>query len=439
MKPKIAIHWFRRDLRTHDNTALWHAVSGDLPVLPLFIYDKNILDKLPDEYDQRVWYIFHLLVWMRRKFFENNTNILIKYGTPMDVWKEVLEEYDVGAVYFNRDYEPYAQQRDRQIYELLTSKGIPFKGYKDHVIFEKDEVLSGAGKPYTVFTPYSKTWKALYAKNPPTIYGNAFELNNFIPFSPFILPSMEMMGFKSKSYHFTETVFTDKAMQQYEIFRDFPFVKGTSRLGMNFRFGSVSIREMAQRGDALSTKWLNELIWRDFYQMILYHFPHVVNRSFKPQYDAIEWRNDEKEFELWCNGMTGYPMVDAGMRELNATGFMHNRVRMITASFLTKHLLIDWRWGETYFAQKLIDYELASNNGGWQWAAGCGCDAAPYFRIFNPMTQAKAYDPDMNYIKMWIPDVLKPTYPKPIVEHNFARLRALATYKAALDLFKEGG
>lgn len=435
MKPKIAIHWFRRDLRLHDNTALWNALSGNLPVLPLFIFDKNILDQLPDKDDSRVSFIYHSIILLRRDLLSNKSNIIIAIGKPLEVWKKVLEEFEVGAVYCNRDYEPYAQQRDRQIYEFLSSKGIPFYGFKDHVIFEKSEILTGTGKPYTVFTPYSKNWKAQFDKNPPQITGNALDIKNFYPYQPFILPSLEMIGFSSKRNDFIPITVKDNLIENYEVFRDFPAVNGTSRLGVHFRFGTISIREMALKAASLSHKWLNELIWRDFYQMILYHFPYVVTRSFKPQFDAIEWRNNEEEFEKWCQGMTGYPFVDAGMRELNATGFMHNRLRMITASFLTKHLLIDWRWGEAYFAGKLLDYELASNNGGWQWAAGTGCDAAPYFRIFNPATQAKEYDPDFTYIKKWVPEYNKVTYPKPIVEHNFARLRALETYnKAAKDL-----
>jgi len=419
----------------HDNTALWNALSGNLPVLPLFIFDKNILDQLPDKDDSRVSFIYQSIILLRRDLLSNKSNIIIAIGKPLEVWKKVLEEFEVGAVYFNRDYEPYAQQRDRQIYEFLSSKGIPFYGFKDHVIFEKSEILTGTGKPYTVFTPYSKNWKAQFDKNPPIITGNALDIKNFYPYQPFILPSLEMIGFSSKRNDFIPITVKDNLIENYEVFRDFPAVNGTSRLGVHFRFGTISIREMVLKATSFSHKWLNELIWRDFYQMILYHFPHVVTRSFKPQFDAIEWRNNEEEFEKWCQGMTGYPFVDAGMRELNATGFMHNRLRMITASFLTKHLLIDWRWGEAYFAGKLLDYELASNNGGWQWAAGTGCDAAPYFRIFNPATQAKEYDPDFTYIKKWVPEYNKVTYPKPIVEHNFARLRALETYKkAAKDL-----
>lgn len=434
---QIAIHWFRRDLRWEDNVGLYHALTGDLPVLPLFIFDTNILDQLEDKVDKRVDFIHQQLKALQKELVEKGSSLCIKYGKPLDVWQQLIEAYEIGAVYTNRDYEPYAQERDKAIYQLLNNKGIPFKGYKNHVIFEKSEVVKKDGKPYTVFTPYSRTWRKCLATQPIKTYPNALALDNFYQTTPLPFPSLEEIGFLPTHTDFPPKILNENLLPEYKEKRDYPAQNNTTKLSVHLRFGTVSIRQLVQKAQGLSDSWLNELIWRDFYQAILYHFPHAVDRAFKPAYDFIPWRNKEQEFEAWCAGKTGYPLVDAGMRELNETGFMHNRVRMVVASFLTKHLLIDWRWGEAYFAQKLLDFELASNNGGWQWAASSGCDAAPYFRVFNPTTQFKKFDKHAVYVKRWVPEYGTFDYPKPIVEHKIARQRAIDTYKEALSKYKQ--
>lgn len=431
----IAIHWFRRDLRWHDNTALWQALQGEHPVVPLFIFDTDILNQLENRYDRRVDFIHRQVMRLNADLNARGRTMLVEYGKPVEVWRRLIATHSIAAVYTNRDYEPYAQQRDREVYELLQAQGIAFKGAKDHVIFEKDEVTKADGLPYTVYTPYSRRWLERYAQYPPTIAGNALDNPNFCtvtPFSP--CPSLADIGFMPTDTDFKPPLLDTNTVKDYHEQRDsVDNESGTTQLSVHFRFGTVSIREMAQIGAQLNPAWLNELIWRDFYHAILYHFPHVVKRSFKAQYDRIVWRNDESEFKHWCEGTTGYPIVDAGMRQLNQTGFMHNRVRMITASFLVKHLLIDWQWGEAYFAQQLLDFDLAANNGGWQWAAGSGCDAAPYFRVFNPTTQVEKFDKKHRYIHRWVPEYGTDRYPKPMVEHAIARERALQTYKRYLS------
>ena len=433
----IAIFWHRRDLRLEDNMGALQALQADLPVLPLFIFDKNILDKLEDKADKRVQFIHENITRLHEELGKLGSSLLVQYGKPIAVWKKLIKDYSIKAVYTNRDYEPYAKERDKAIYELLTDKGIPFKGYKDHVIFDKDEVLKNDGKPYTVYTPYSRKWRAeLDPKVQFKSHPNKKHFDSYIQCEALPLISLKKMGFESASSDFPSKVADKKIIQQYGAQRDFPGIRSTTRLGIHLRFGTISIRQLAKFAQKESDTFLNELIWRDFYHMILHHFPHAAENSFKPKYDAIPWVNNEEHFKAWCEGKTGYPMVDAGMRELNATGFMHNRVRMITASFLVKHLLTDWRWGEAYFAQKLLDFDLAANNGGWQWAASSGCDAAPYFRIFNPTSQLKKFDKDLVYVKQWIPEFGTDAYPEPIVEHKFARQRALDTYKATLDKAK---
>ncbi len=430
---KITVFWHRRDLRIHDNAGLYHALKSEYPVLPIFIFDRNILDKLEDKADARVDFIHSQLNELKKKYESYGSSLMVFYGKPEEVWKEILEKYSVKEVICNRDYEPYAQERDKAIFDFLANKKISFKGYKDHVIFEKNEVLKDDGKPYTVYTPYSKKWKAklndFYLKSYPT---EKF-LSNLHQTKPYEFISLEQMGFNPSGILFPNKIAKEDIIKSYHTTRDFPAVKGTTRLSVHLRFGTISIRELASTAKSLNEKYLNELIWRDFYQTILFHFPHTVNKAFKSEYDKIQWLNNENEFNAWCEGRTGYPIVDAGMRELNATGFMHNRVRMIVASFLTKHLLIDWRWGEAYFAKKLLDFELASNVGGWQWAAGCGVDAAPYFRVFNPALQTEKFDKEFKYIKQWVPEYGTATYTKPIVDHKMARERVLKTYKAALQ------
>lgn len=445
----ISIFWFRRDLRLHDNTGLYHALKGNTPVLPLFIFDTNILNDLEDRSDARVSFIHRTISELHSELRALNSSIVIKHGKPIDIWKELLQTYHITAVYTNHDYEPYAIQRDAEVKELLNAQNISFYTYKDQVIFEKGEVLKGDGTPYTVFTPYSRKWRAklnekvisttndqgqsitasFYLQSYPTERYH----NNLLKIKALPLLPLEELNFSPSNIEIPSKEVSRSLIKNYDKTRDFPGIEGTSKLGIHFRFGTISIREKARKAQQLNDTYLNELIWRDFYAMILAHFPRVVHQSFRPEYDRIEWRNDEKEYQAWCEGKTGYPIVDAGMRELNATGYMHNRVRMITASFLTKHLLIDWRWGETYFAKKLLDYDLASNNGGWQWAAGSGTDAAPYFRIFNPSTQQEKFDPDVKYITKWIHEYNTKDYPAPIVEHKMARERCLEVYKKGLE------
>lgn len=434
MKSTINLFWFRRDLRIQDNAGLYHALQNGIPVLPIFIFDRHILDMLEDKYDARVNFIYNSIVKLKEELQALNSDMLVFHDQPIQAFRQLMEQYDVVNVFTNHDYEPYAQKRDEQIESLLTAHGVGFHHYKDQVIFEKDEVVKDDGKPYTVFTPYSKKWKSRLQSNPLPTFDTGKHFDHFFHHNVSVMPTLESMGFYPSAIGFPDWQIDRFKISRYQQQRDIPSIPGTSRLSVHLRFGTISIRQLLQQTKDLSETFLNELIWRDFYHMILWHFPHVgKGLSFKPAYDAIEWRNDEKEFILWCEGKTGYPIVDAGMRELNATGFMHNRVRMITASFLCKHLLIDWRWGEAYFAKKLLDFDLSANNGGWQWASGSGCDAAPYFRIFNPYLQTQKFDPDLKYIRQWIPELDSFDYPKPIVQHEFARNRCLAVYKKALN------
>jgi deoxyribodipyrimidine photo-lyase len=432
MKPAVNIFWFRRDLRLHDNAGLYHALKDKNPVLPIFIFDRNILDELDDKEDKRVQFIHEALCHMQKKLLDAGTTLDVRYGKAEEVWKQLVNDYNIENVFTNRDYEPYAKKRDTEVAGFLTRKNILFKTYKDQVIFEKDEVMKDDGNPYTIFTPYSRKWKSVFTDFHLKSYPNKKYFSNFFRQTARPIIPLEQMGFKATRLSFPDKEWKGQIIRNYKEQRDIPSIQGTSRLSVHLRFGTISIRELAAEAGALNETFLNELIWRDFYHMILWHFPHVVGNAFTPEYDRIKWRNNTKEFEAWCNGQTGYPIVDAGMRELNETGFMHNRVRMIVASFLTKHLLIDWRWGETYFAKKLLDFDLAANNGGWQWAAGSGCDAAPYFRIFNPYLQTQKFDPELKYLRRWVPEFEELTYPRPIVEHEVARKRCLNAYAVAL-------
>jgi deoxyribodipyrimidine photo-lyase len=428
---KISLCWFRRDLRTEDQTALFYSLQQEEQVLPLFIFDRHILDALEDKTDARVSFIHAQITSLKAFFEQQGSSMLVRYGHPEQVFQELLHEYELQSVYTNRDYEPYAQSRDSQIESLLREKNIPFLSFKDQVIFEPGEIVNGSGEFYKVFTPYSKNWLEKFRTTRVQPLPVA-QWNHLSHTSPLPLPSLSDMGFAPSPIEIPSSQLDEEIVRHYEERRNFPAQRGTSRLGIHLRFGTLSIRKLALKAITLNATYLNELIWREFYAMILGNAPQVVDRAFKPQYDRIPWRNNEAEFEAWCAGTTGYPIVDAGMRELNATGFMHNRVRMIVASFLTKHLLIDWRWGEAYFAKKLLDFELASNNGGWQWAAGTGTDAQPYFRVFNPDSQTEKFDKDLVYIKKWVPEFGTASYPKPIVDHKFARNRAIETYKKAL-------
>ncbi|MCB0668848.1 MAG: deoxyribodipyrimidine photo-lyase [Saprospiraceae bacterium] len=438
---EIAIVWLRRDLRLHDHAALFHALEGDYPVLPLFIFDTNILDDLQDKDDLRVNFIYNTIRSLQEELREMNSDILVRHGDPLTIWKGLIEEFNIKAVYYNRDYEPYAKKRDKSVASFLGQHKIEVIHFKDQLIFESGEVTKDDGDPYVVFTPYKKVWleelSKLIAQNKqdqiPQFDISKKSLSRLAETSCEDLVPIKDLGFEEHEFDFPGKTAKKSLMQNYDETRDYPAKDGTSRLGVHLRFGTISIRALAEAARKLNKVFLSELIWREFYSHILDRFPQVVENSFKSKYDQIEWLNDEKDFKKWCEGKTGYPIVDAGMRQLNTTGYMHNRVRMITASFLTKHLLIDWRWGEAYFARRLLDYELASNNGGWQWAAGTGTDAAPYFRIFNPYTQQQKFDPDLKYIREWVPEFESDDYPEPIVEHKAARERCLNTYKKALD------
>jgi deoxyribodipyrimidine photo-lyase len=433
MSKAVNIFWFRRDLRLEDNAGLYHALNDKNPVLPLFIFDKNILNHLSDRSDRIVEFIHDAVSEIRQQLIGIGSAIDVIYNTPEEAFQSLTKKYQIEKVYTNHDYEAYARDRDAQIKNILAENNIELLTFKDQVVFEKNEVTKDDGKPYTVFTPFSRKWKLRLLEQGIKTYPTQQLFKNFIPIAPIEMISLSEMGFTATKKSFPKKELDEVLVKHYSKQRDIPSINGTSKMGVHLRFGTVSIRSLAIKSRNLSETFLNELIWRDFYHMILWHFPHVNHyKSFKPAYDQIQWRHDEKDFKNWCDGQTGYPIVDAGMRELNATGFMHNRVRMIVASFLCKHLLIDWRWGEAYFAQKLLDFDFAANNGGWQWAAGSGCDAAPYFRIFNPYLQTKKFDPDLLYIKKWVPEFEELTYPQPIVNHEFARKRCLEVYAKAL-------
>ncbi|NJB35447.1 cryptochrome/photolyase family protein [Croceivirga sp. JEA036] len=435
MADKVNIFWFRRDLRLEDNVGLYHALNDENPVLPIFIFDKEILEQLPKD-DARVTFIFDTLQNMRNTLQEKvKSSIAMFHDTPKTVFKQLLKEYTIGTVFTNHDYEPYAKKRDQNIKELLEEHQIAFKTYKDQVIFEKSEVVKGDGDPYVVYTPYMKKWKENFNGSKHLVaYDTKDNFKNFIAHSRLPNLSLSDIGFKTATIKVPDYLVTPHLIQKYEDTRNFPALKtGTSQLGPHLRFGTVSVRKMVKKAteEKNETFW-NELIWREFFMQILWHFPETVNNAFRAKYDRIKWRNNEEEFTKWKEGKTGYALVDAGMRQLNETGYMHNRVRMLVASFLCKHLLIDWRWGEAYFAEKLLDYEMSSNVGNWQWAAGSGVDAAPYFRIFNPMTQIDKFDKDKKYINRWVKDLQEMTYPNKMVDHKEARERCLKVYKEAV-------
>ena len=435
MSQKICLFWFRRDLRLEDNASLFKALKSGVPVVPIFIFDPNILSKLEDTQDARVSFLHERLKDLKIQLEDLGSDLLVFYDKPLDVLKSLCTQYEVTSLYFNRDYEPYARKRDKEVYEYFETINASCIGAKDHVIFEKNEVVKADGTPYLVYSPYAKAWK----KNCTSDHFKAYPTQNY--FNSFFqtdekssMISLESLGFESTSIAIPSARISKDIISNYDRTRNFPGLKtGTTRLGIHLRFGTVSIRALARASEGTNETFLNELIWRDFFQMALYYFPESRSKAIKPKYDRIPWSNNEDHFKAWCKGKTGYPIVDAGMRELNATGFMHNRVRMIVASFLTKHLLIDWRWGEAYFAAQLLDFDLASNIGGWQWASGSGLDAAPYFRVFNPTSQMEKFDKDLTYVKRWVPELSTHLYPEPIVEHKWARERCLATYKEALS------
>ena len=416
------IFWFRRDLRLNDNTALFEALNKSNNVLPIFIFDEHILEELPKD-DPRVHFIYCTLQNINKQLKQYNSSLLIKKGKPVEVWKQLIHEFEIERVYINKDYEPYAITRDNQVAELLKENNINLFAYKDQVIFEESEVMKADGTPYTVFTPYKNRWLTLF---------DGLEIKSKISFKNFYQSSYKFPVAKELGILASNIQVKDFSLEQigkYEENRNFPAIDATSYLGPHLRFGTVSIRQIVSSVYKISDVFLSELIWREFFVQILFHFPKVLNHNFRSKYDGINWINNEEDFEKWSQGNTGYPMVDAGMRQLNQTGYMHNRVRMVVAGFLCKHLLIDWRLGEAYFAQKLLDYELASNNGNWQWAAGTGCDAAPYFRVFNPTEQLKKFDANHVYVKRWIKELGTKEYPLPMIDHAFARNRAIEKYK----------
>ena len=434
LKNEISIFWFRRDLRLEDNVGLHNCLQQNIPVLPLFIFDTNILNLLEDKADKRLSFIHKALSEIDNTLANLGSGLKTIYNDPISAFKILAEEYTIKSVFFNNDYEPYATERDKEVNDFLEQSGTSFHTFKDQVIFEKKEVMAGGGQPYTVFTPYSKKWKSQLTNDLLDQKDSQPLFKNFLKWKGNGLIPLQKMGFQETENNFPSPEVKEELIREYAEKRNFPSLPATSRLSVHLRFGTVSIRKLVLLAQKNSETWLNELIWREFYMNILYNFPRVgQGKSFKPAYDLIPWRKDPDGFQNWCEGKTGYPIVDAGMRELNETGFMHNRVRMIVSSFLVKHLLIDWRLGEAYFAKKLLDFDLSANNGGWQWAAGSGCDAAPYFRVFNPTLQTEKFDKEMNYIKKWVPENNTLTYlQSQIVNHEFARKRVLEVYKTAL-------
>lgn len=431
MKKKLSIFWFRRDLRFIDNHGLYKALKSENKVLPIFIFDTEILEKLENKEDKRVDFIFKALKKLNEYLEKTGKSIQIFYGKPIEIYKNLCDEYEIENVFCNEDYEPYAIKRDQEIAHFLEKKGIHFYCYKDQIVFHKNELVKSDGKPYTVYTPYSKQWLLKFQEKPLEVFPSEKYLENFLEINARNI-SLETIGFQNTNYQLEPPKINSEILEKYHVTRNLP-TQETSQMSVHLRFGTVSIRKLVKIARGLKDEtYLKELIWREFFMQILWHFPEVVHSSFKEKYNQIQWENNEDFFRKWCEGKTGYPIVDAGMRELKETGLMHNRVRMVCASFLTKHLLTDWRIGEAYFAVKLMDYDLSANNGNWQWSAGSGCDAAPYFRVFNPEEQQKKFDPDFVYIKKWVNEFGTSQYPKPIIEHKFARERALKRYKEAL-------
>jgi len=422
--------WFRRDLRLNDNTGLIAALRQHNNVQPIFIFDRTILAHLPKA-DARVSFIWKQLDKLNVELKTYGSSLRVEHGVPQEIWEKIVQEEKVDALYLNRDYEPAALERDKAVQFIVESNGVEFHTFKDHVFFDKDEVLKDDGTPYTVYTPYKNKWLEKYAKTNIHVPKPEPELNLHYTKSNFKVLSLRQIGFEKSAIIAPD--YRLNGIDDYDLHRDYPAQDHTTLVGHHLRFGTISVRSLIYYAIPKNKTFLSEIIWRDFFSQIMGHFPHAMTASFKSKYDRMVWRNNEEEFAKWCEGKTGYPIVDAGMRQLNETGFMHNRVRMITASFLIKHLLIDWRWGEAYFAEKLLDFDLASNNGNWQWAAGTGCDAAPYFRVFNPTLQTEKFDPKLKYIKKWIPGFNASTYLTPIVEHKMARERAINTYKEALN------
>ena len=426
------IFWFRRDLRVEDNAGLFAALSSGFDVLPVFVFDTDILDKLDKENDTRISFMIGALKQLNAALIERGTSLEVLLGKPSDIFEDLIKKYNVKGVYTNEDYEPYAIKRDQEVSELLNRKGISLFSFKDHVIFSKNSLLTGAAQPYSIYTPYSKKWKETLREQDYTAYPSETIYDKWVLRNEKAIPKAEKLGFKTFKKIYSAPILDSQVVVDYHRNRDFPDVDGTTLIGAHLRFGTISIRECVRFALDKNLVWLNQLIWRDFFIQILWHFPRVVDTSYREKFDRIEWLNNEEDFEKWKNGATGFPIVDAGMRQLNQTGYMHNRVRMIVASFLTKHLLIDWRWGEAYFASKLLDYELASNNGNWQWTAGSGVDSSPWFRIFNPILQSRKFDPENKYIKRWVSEFGTPLYVSQMIDPDFGRKRCLEVFKRAV-------
>ena len=433
MMKEVSIFWFRRDLRLEDNAGLWKALKSGHSVVPIFIFDRNILDKLEDKSDARVSFLHQRLTELQDQLTGIGSSLHVFYGTPAEAMNILNQTYSVKSVFLNRDYEPYARERDEFVFNYWSAREVPVVGAKDHVIFEKNEVVKADGTPYLVFSPYGKAWRKKLTDYHAKAYPIAKYFENFLKQQPIAIPSLESIGFRATEVSLPSSNVDESIIKTYDATRNFPAnERGTTRIGMHLRFGSISVRSLLRKGLVGNDTFVNELIWRDFFQMALYYFPDSREKAIKPKYDLIPWETNMEHFKAWCEGRTGYPIVDAGMRELNTTGYMHNRVRMIVASFLTKHLLIDWRLGERYFAEKLLDFDLASNIGGWQWASGSGLDAAPYFRVFNPTSQLEKFDKQLTYVQRWVPEYGTAQYPEPIVEHKWARERCLDRFKTAL-------
>ena len=428
----MVIFWFRRDLRLEDNHALFKALKSGYDDLPIFIFDSNITNKLKQN-DHRLNYINNILDGLNKRLSENKKKVYTYKGDPIDIISKLIIKLKIKEIYLNKDYEPYARDRDDKVKKLCVANNVSYNSFKDHVIFEEDQIVKKDGTPYVVYTPYSKKWIEKFQSNQVDSYQSELNLDGLVDSDKIrevnYLMNIEKNIINPKTYNLNKDL-----IDKYEETRNFPALDSTSRIGVNLRFGTVSTRKIVKTSsERPNNTFLKELIWREFFIQILWHFPHTTEKSFKDKYERIEWRNNMDDFKLWCDGKTGYPIVDAGMNQLNKTGFMHNRLRMVVGSFLCKHLLIDWRLGEKYFADKLFDYEQASNVGNWQWVAGCGVDAAPYFRIFNPEEQQKKFDKELKFIKKWIPNYDKDNYINKIVDHKFARERCLNTYKKALN------
>jgi deoxyribodipyrimidine photo-lyase len=393
------------------------------------------LEQLENKSDARLNFIHNELSKINQKLADIGSTLLVKHGPALECLSQIVNEHPIAKVYANEDYEPFAISRDQKCAEICSSQAVEFQLFKDQVIFEKEEILKKDGKPYTVYTPYMKKWRSAFQSSEHLPYSYELNSSNTAQIACNKIPSLKDIGFRESSILLPTINLSEEMLSNYDARRNFPAQNATSNLGVYLRFGTISIREAVQKALLGDDQFLNELIWREFFMQILANFPRVERECFKSAYNNIQWVNNEEEFELWTNGQTGFPIVDAGMRELKATGNMHNRVRMIVASFLVKDLLIDWRWGEAWFANHLLDYDQAANNGNWQWVAGCGCDAAPYFRVFNPIEQQKKFDPDFTYIKKWVPEFETDAYPKPMIDHKFARIRVLEVYKKALDRF----